>query len=316
MINAWERKGLFLPIKAGHGWWTSHAQAPCVLVIKPRLWRIYFSARNANNTAFPVAIDVDPGDNMRVLAEHIVPLLQPGPPGRYDHTGVGSACAIWVNEQVYLYTTGVHLRTDVRFQLGIGLALSEDGLSFNSAFDGPVRATGPMDPFFVSTPCVRRHEQGYRMWYVSGTGWTSDGAQREPLYDIRTCNSPDGRFWEASSSCAVSSAQLGIAAVARPWVTDDGGELTLWYSLRGNDYREGSSEPYHIVSQPLDQDGIAVGAPEPVCFVNPPVRGDHDDWMQAYACIMDYEDTQIMFYNGNDFGRAGMGWATRRRPKR
>ncbi|WP_146143962.1 glycoside hydrolase family 32 protein [Rhizobium sp. JAB6] len=316
MTNGWKRHGLLLSVKTGHAWWTSHAQAPCVLAIAPRVWRVYFSARNAENTASPVAVDLDPGDNMRVIAEHISPLLQTGPPGSYDHTGVGSACAIWIDGQVHLYTTGVHLRPDVRFQLSIGLALSEDGLSFASAFDGPVRATGPFDPFFASMPCVRRCEDGYRMWYVSGTGWTMEGTQQEPLYDIRTCRSSDGRLWEPYSLCALSSAGMGASAAGRPWVTQDGDGLRLWYSLRGAEFRQGGDAAYRIVSQPLNRDGVAVGSPEPVSFVNPPVVGDFDDWMQAYACIMNYENTEIMFYNGNNFGRAGIGWATRRRRER
>ncbi len=315
MSDLWKRRGLLLPVNAGHAWWTSHAQAPCVLQVTPRLWRVYFSARNAANRASPVAFDVDPGDNMRVLAEYIEPLLEPGAPGSYDHTGVGSACALWVDGQVHLYTTGVHLRSDVRFQLSIGLAQSEDGLSFMPAFQGPVRATGPYDPFFVSMPCVRASENGYRMWYVSGVGWTSSGTQLEPLYDIRTCYSADGRIWEQFSQCVLSSARLGASAAGRPWVTQEGSRLRLWYSLRGAEFRQGGNAAYRIVSQLLDSEGVASGAPEPVIFSNPPAVGDFDDWMQAYACIMDYEDSQIMLYNGNDFGRAGIGWATRRRPQ-
>jgi hypothetical protein len=46
-----------------------------------------------------------------------------------------------------------------------------------------------------------------------------------------------------------------------------------------------------------------------VQFENPPVTGDFDSWMQAYACVVPHGEDLVMFYNGNDFGRAGFGWA-------
>ncbi|MGY5810798.1 hypothetical protein ACXHXG_24200 [Rhizobium sp. LEGMi198b] len=108
---------------------------------------------------------------------------------------------------------------------------------------------------------------------------------------------------------------MGASAAGRPWVTQDGEELRLWYSLRGAEFRQNGDAAYRIVSQPLGRDGVALGTPEFVSFINPPAAGDFDDWMQAYACIQNYENIQIMLYNGNDFGRAGIGWATRPRPE-
>jgi hypothetical protein len=96
-------------------------------------------------------------------------------------------------------------------------------------------------------------------------------------------------------------------------VTSENDGLRLWYSYRGADFRRGGDAAYRISSVTLDTNGVAFGDAEPVVFENPPLPGDFDDWMQAFACVACYEGMEIMLYNGNDFGRSGFGWATRRR---
>lgn len=312
-MSAWRRHGLCIPLKSNHSWWASHAQAPAVLPLGPHVWRIYFNARNSENRLFPVAFDVDPEDSMRVIAEHLAPLLPNGPVGRYDHTGVVASCAIRVGEQIRLYTTGVHIRADVRFETQIGLAHSDDGLAFSPTFAGPVRSTGAFDPYFVSSPCVRACAEGFRMWYVSGTSWQIEGDSLEPEYDIRTCVSADGLFWETNSSLAVSASALGASGLARPWVTETPAGGRLWSSARGAAFRNAGKEAYRMFSQPLSPQGIALGDIELVEFENPPASTDFDSWMQCYPCVVQHGDTEVMFYNGNDFGRDGVGWATRPR---
>ena len=82
----WRREGLLVSVKAGHPWWRTHAQLPTALPLSDRLWRIYFTARDSDNRSRILAVDVDPGDKMRVLAEYFdPPVLDLGPPGAFDH---------------------------------------------------------------------------------------------------------------------------------------------------------------------------------------------------------------------------------------
>ncbi len=108
----WTRRGLLVSVKAG-GWWGSHAQSPTVLALSPRLWRIYFAGRNSDNLSSILAVDVDPQDGMRVLDEHLDPLLEWGPPGSFDSTGLGPSCALMIGGRVHLYYSGVYPRNDV-----------------------------------------------------------------------------------------------------------------------------------------------------------------------------------------------------------
>ena len=313
----WTRHGLLLPVKPSHGWWKSHAQSPTVLVISPRLWRIYFAARNADNRSSILAVDVDPQDDMRVRAEHFDPMLADGPRGTFDCNGLGPSCALVIDGRVHLYYSGVQPRSDVRFQIAIGIAVSDDGLAFERKFAGPVRGIGPTDGYFVSTPFVCAIEGGYRMWYTSGTGWTQCNAELEPTYVLRSCRSRDGLVWETCSSLVLPDDSNGRYSLTRAWITPEAdpvaprGSLRLWYSRRGQDFRANGNECYRLLSCRLDVRGDFAGDVQPVMFDKPPATGDFDSWMQAYACVVRTASREVMFYNGDEFGKSGIGWATR-----
>ena len=309
LLPRWHREGLLVAVKACHPWWVSHAQLPTVLPLSNRLWRVYFAARDRDNRSRILAADLDPGDGMRIVAEHFDPVLNIGPPGTFDHEGVFPSVTLQVDGRIRLYYAGVIVRRDIRAQGSIGLAVSDDGLSFRKMFAGPVLGTGPLDPYGSAAPVVRKTARAYRMWYVGGTDWRQVESVLDPFYEIRTTDSPDGMIWNARSETAVPLEPDWVAGVARPWITDEPDALRLWFSRRGKAYRTPGDEAYRLMSVRVDEQGISCGAAEPVVFDNPPSSGDFDSWMQAYACVVPYSDDLIMLYNGNDFGREGFGWA-------
>ncbi|WP_156938334.1 hypothetical protein [Mesorhizobium sp. WSM3626] len=307
----WTRHGLLVSVKVGHGWWASHAQVPTALAFSSRLWRIFFAGRNKDNRSSILAVDVDPQNGMRVVGEHLDPIMEWGPSGTFDCSGLGPSCALMVDGRVRLYYSGIYARNDVSFQIAIGLAISGDGVSFKRAFAGPIRGIGPVDPYFVSTPFVDAVEGGYLMWYASGTGWVNVKGVLEPDYVLRSCVSPDGMIWEVGSSIVLPDDLGDGVSHTRPWLTHEVGGVRLWYSRRGRDFRAGGNEAYRLFSRRIDTRDGTVGEAEPVIFSNPPTLDDFDSWMQAYCCVMRCANRDVMFYNGNGFGEAGIGWATR-----
>jgi hypothetical protein len=306
----WRREGLLVPVKTGHPWWRTHAQLPTILPLSDRLWRVYFAARDGDNRSAILAVDLDPADDMRILAEHFEPVLGRGPAGAFDHEGVGPASAIVVDGEIRLYYGGLIVRQDVSGQVGIGLAVSADGLSFRRAFAGPVHGIGPFDPYFTSAPTVLKTADGFRMWYVGGTQWRKVNDIPELFYEIRTTRSADGMIWDPRSETAVALQPPAVAGLGRPWITEGG--RRLWLSRRGEAYRAPGEGAYHLVSIAADDQGSFVGPAVPLRFENPPGADDFDSWMQAYTCVVPYRDDLMMVYNGNDFGRAGFGWARMR----
>jgi hypothetical protein len=308
-VSRWRRQGPLVSVKAGHPWWSSHAQLPTVLALSDRLWRVYFAARNGESRGRILAVDVDPTDDMRIVAEHFDPLLDRGPLGAFDHEGVCPSAVIVVDGQVRLYYIGIAVRRDVRMQPTIGLAVSDDGLNFQRAFAGPVLGTGSFDPYFTSAPTVLRGVEGYYMWYVGGTEWRDINGEADAFYDLRVARSTDGLSWDPRTQTALRADVMGAAGIGRPWATEIGAGRRLWFCRRGADYRGPGEGAYRLYSMPIDEGGSLCQPIEPVVFENPPGPEDFDSWMQAYACILPCGRDLVMLYNGNDFGRDGFGWA-------
>lgn len=308
-ISRWRREG-FIPVPTcSSAGWASHAQNPTLLPLSERLWRIYFAARDPHNRGRMAALDVDPGADMKVLEAHLEPMLKPGPPGTFDHEASGPGSALVVDGQIWMYYTGLTVRRDVPLQFAIGLALSDDGLKFRRAQNGPVISTGPLDPYFATNPAVLRSGDRWRMWYVSGTGWEHVAGSLEPSYELRTVTSCDGVNWDRASSTAVAVSEPWIG-LGRPWAVARPQGFWLWFCRRGRDFRGAdASEPYRLAWTELDRSGVSLASTSEIGFENPPKSGDFDDVAQAYPCVLPYRDDLIMFYNGNDFGAAGLGWA-------
>ena len=308
---SWTRRGLLVAPPPSDDVWRTHAQAPTVLALSERLWRVYFAARDAGNRTHPYAAELDPEDGMRVLAiRRSPPVVAPSAPGRFDAAGLGASCALPHGERVRLYYTGFFVRTDVPHHQAVGLAESDDGLRFERVAEGPVFTHGIRDPYFVSMPFVRRTASGYEMWYTSGTGWYDGGGRLEATYALRRTVSADGVLWSAESEPALAIEGRAPFADTRPWIARTGGRDELWFSSHGPAFRDGGAEAYRLFHAPLDASGTRAVAPvSEVAFENPPQPGEWDAQMQCYACVVPYEDGLAMFYNGNGFGTTGFGWA-------
>lgn len=305
----WTRRGCLLTV-VPEGWWHSHAQAPTPLVLGPRHWRLYFGGRGRDNRAQILFVDVDPADDFRVLDLCRVPVLDLGPPGSFDSAGQNASTALLRNGEVHLYYTGMHLRRDVPYGMGVGLAVSADGRQFRRLVPGPVLGTGPMDPQCSSVAHVLDRPEGSVAWYTSIAGWvTGSDGEVDPVYGLASAVSSDGIFWRRrAAEVPHDDTHMGLA---RPCLTRVGGAPVLFYARRGGQgFRSDPAKAYRLVSQPLAEDGTPLAPAEELRFANPPRPGEGDDFMQTYPSVMPLGGGHVLFYNGNGFGAGGIFWAT------
>jgi hypothetical protein len=306
----WARQGLLLAPPADHAGWASHAQAPTVLPLSDRQWRIYFGGRDAGNRSQVLYADFDPKDGFRCLHLEARPVIAPGRPGDFDADGVAPAAVLTVGSQVWLYYSGIVLRRDVPYQIAVGLAVSDDGgHCFHRACPGPVMAAGPHDPFFVSTPSVWRDGDRFRAVFTTGTRWFRSGRQWECDYQLRGAGSGDGLHWQPDPLPALELRD-GEAGLGRQCVLPSGRGWQMWLCHRGAArFREAGGQAYRL-QRAHSADGRRWQREDhDLAWVVPPQAGDWDAWMQAYPCVTPLGDEWIMVYNGNDFGRGGFGWA-------
>jgi hypothetical protein len=312
MPRGWNRRGLVVRPPEGAALWVTHAQAPTQVELHPELWRIYVSGRDRNNLGRIFAVDVAPHRAMAVVKVHTDPVLPLGASGAFDEAGMGPSCALWQDGKILLFYTGALARRDVTYPLSIGLAISDDGLAFRRQSEEPIVTTGPEQPLFVSTPWVGPAPEGFQMLYMSGESWVQHETGPSATYNLRRLVSPDLGSWRGPSTLLLGVDDGVTHGLTRPWVSRHRGcGAWLWFSRRGADFRRAGDGAYRIEGLPFQFDADRIGEPsEPIQFANPPVQGDFDDWMQSYACVASRGEERIMFYNGNDFGRDGFGWAS------
>jgi hypothetical protein len=295
----WDNRGLLLPAPVPVEWAVSHAALPHAHALPDGTLRIFFSSRDGRVRSHIGAADLDlSGDepDVRVRPE---PLLDPGPRGAFDDSGVTTSCVVVDGDRQLLYYTGWSLGKTVPFYLYAGCAISEDGGSrFERVSGAPLLDRSAVDPFLTASPWVLREEGRWRMWYVSCTGWDVAGGRPRHSYHIRYAESSDGLAWERDGTVCIDFAGPEEHALSRPCVVRDGDVYRMWFSARGSAYRIGYAESADGVHWERDDSAAGVSS-----------SGAWDAEMQAYPAVFDHDGSRYLLYNGNGYGRTGVGWA-------
>src|SRR5262249_45438566 len=146
-------------------WAATHAALP-VVDVADGARRVYFSARDARGRS---SIGVGENGIDRTAPRAMTgacPVLQPGPLGAFDDSGVTSSCLVRFDGRIYLYYTGWSLGVTVPFYFFVGLAISDNGVDFSRYSPAPVLERNQVDPYLTASPWVIVENGVWRMWYV------------------------------------------------------------------------------------------------------------------------------------------------------
>lgn len=299
---AWEKHGLIFRPDATRDWMRTHAAVPTPFQLAGSRYRVFFSGRDAENHSHVGYFDVDLDDPLRVLATSQGPVLAPGPLGCYDAEGIYAESAVRHGDQVWLYTIGVTTgHTPPLFYASIGAATSTDGgTTFTKHPASPIMQRSEFDPCLVTAPFVLQDRGRWRMWYVSGAEWKREAHGLQSRYFVKYAESDDGLSWRRDGRVCLNL-QGDETNIARLWVVPDGGRYRGWYSVGGGraGYRIGYAESADGLDWTrLDDDAGMVLSAE-----------GWDAGAQAYPAVVKHDGRWFMFYNGNAFGRDGIGLA-------
>ena len=262
--------------------------------------RIYWSGRDAQGRSRVAFCDTDfarPGVVLRVSDR---PVLDLGPLGAFDDSGVTTSCLVNHEGRKYLYYTGWSLGVTVPFYLFAGLAVSDDGgETFRRVSRAPILPRSDADPFLTASPFVLVEDGRWRMWYVSASEWRQEGDAVKHYYDIRHAESADGVRWRPTGHVCITYARDDEHAFSRPFVIRENGLYRMWYAFRGARYRLGYAE---------SRDGLAWRRQDERAGLEPAASG-FDSEMLCYPCLTSHAGRRYLLYNGNGYGRTGIGLA-------
>ena len=297
----WTKRGLlFDPARSGAGWLKSHAALPVVDHLEGDLFRIYFSGRDERKRAQVGWFDVEWGAAPRIVRVSPAPVIAPGPLGSFDDSGTTSACLVRAGRRQFQYYSGWNLGVTVPFYFFIGLATSDDGgRTWQKHSAAPVLGRSAIDPYLTASPSVLVENGRWRMWYVSGSRWVMRGEQPQHDYHIRYAESADGIRWEPTGRICIDYADAAEHAIARPHVVHEHGRYRMWFCCRGSSYRLGYAE---------STDGLRWERCDAAAGLQPSDAG-WDSEMVAYPAVFVHRGVHYMLYNGNGYGKTGIGYA-------
>ena len=302
---SWRKLGLVFAPDGRYPWMHSHAQLPVADVREDGHCRVYFASRTADQRSHIGYADVHLADPTTVRAVSTEPVLAPGPVGYFDEHGVYPAAVVHVGARIFLYYIGWNRGTPPPlFYAAIGLAVSDDGgRTFTRYTPAPIMARGPHDPCLVTSPYVWRTGDAWRMIYVSGVKWEWHGEALRSFYHLKYAESADGIAWRRDGRVAIDFQTPAETNIARASVLEEMGVLKMWYCyVRGTQpYRMGYAE---------STDGLTWVRRDAHVGIDVSADG-FDSAMLCYPNVVTHHGSTYMFYNGNDYGKAGFGLAVR-----
>lgn len=276
-----------------------------VLDASEGLVRVFYSPRDGNNRSQVRSFDFDVSDPGSIRQTSTSALLNPGKTGAFDDAGVTLGSLVSANGRDYLFYTGWNQTVSVPFNNSIGLAEYRDG-AFLRLGDGPVMTRTLREPYSCASPFVLHENGRFRMWYASMDRWQEDPAGGfRHYYNIKYCESVDGINWSREGVVAIDYQEPGEYAFGRPFVLHEAGVYRMWYSVRGEAYRIG-----HAVST----DGVAWERQDATAGIDVSDSG-WDSEMIEYPWVFDAASRKYMLYNGNGYGRTGIGLAVFEDPR-
>ncbi|MEE8170806.1 MAG: hypothetical protein V3T70_09680 [Phycisphaerae bacterium] len=296
----WIKRGRIFDPAGAASWITSHAALPAALHLNADRYRVYFSSRDGQNRSRIGYVEIELRETCRIRCFGERPVVDVGPLGAFDDSGVTTGCVVQHDGRIHLYYTGWMLGRTVPFYYAVGLAISEDGgRTFEKASAAPLLDRCDVDPYLVASPYLLVEGGLWRMWYVSGVRWAPTPHGPRHYYHIRYAESADGLHWKRTGRVCIDFAAADEHAIARPTVVKDGDRYRMWFPHRGADYRIGYAEsPDGLTWRRMDdRAGIDVT----------PSAWDGD--MQAYPHVFDHAGRRYMLYNGNGYGATGIGLA-------
>ncbi len=302
----WKKMGLIFQPNDEFEWMTSHAQVPTVYVMNDRL-RVFFSTRNKNGKSQIACMDLDKRNPAKIIKLYDKPLLGFGKPGTFDDDGVMPSSLIKQDNKLLVFYTGWNQRLTIPYHNAIGVAVSHDnGLTLERLYDGPILDKTLLEPYLAVTPSVLKEQDAWMMWYSSGIKWEKIDQKYEPTYIIKYATSADGIHWDRPNHTTIDQKHSN-EVFSSPNVLKFNDIFHMWYCHRNTtDYRHGDGG--YRIGYAESSDGLVWQRKDDEVGITLSETG-WDNKMLCYPHVVNVDGVLHMFYNGNDFGKSGFGYA-------
>jgi hypothetical protein len=303
MAEPWRKLGLVLQA-SGERLSRSHVMLPTPHVMADRV-RIFYASCDDEMRGRVFFADFEPEPPFRLMGATREPVLDVGPPGAFDCDGVNPSQALVIDTRLALLYIGWRRGpADEPYTLFGGMAFSDDqGESFTRA-DAPLLPPRSGERLFRTAPFIEPGPGGYRLLYIGGDAFMAgEDGRRLPVYSLMELAGATPWDWEGSPRILMApNMAAGEIGFGRPVAFSGAdGAKRLMISVRTRD-------GYRLVETARDFDPTARPAMGPV------IPEPLDSWERHMTCFgapCIVGGNELLFYNGDGYGRSGMGLAWR-----
>jgi len=298
----WEKKGLVWGPDGSSSWARHSALQPTAISLNDDVIRVYAGFRDDQGIGRVGYVDVDAANPARVLNVSDAPVLDIGRPGTFDENGVVPTAVVRRDEGLYLYYAGYQLGHRVRFVAFGGLAVADaNGTHFERMHEVPITDRTDKELYFRVIHCIWHDEGRWKAWYGGGSEYVPHNGKTLPVYDIRYMESNDGVTFPATGEIAIGLEDPDEHRVGRPCVIKTDGLYRMFYAAatKADSFSLGYAESHNGRNWTRKDDAVGI-------------TRSADGWdsqMMSYPNVIQHGERVYLFYNGNDYGRAGFGYA-------
>lgn len=302
---SWIKKGVLWNIPPEFKWAKTHATCPTPILTQDGKARVFFQGRDEKNVGRIGYIDINPENPSEILNVSETPVLDVGQPGTFDDSGVFQ-CSVVEPEcgKLFMYYAGFELLQSTRYRLLSGLAISEDGgKTFTRLRSTPILERSERELIFRCGPSVIFENNIFKMWYVAGSDWETIGDKLVPVYSMKYLESSNGVDW-ANEGELIMSPSKDEHGFGRPLVYSHGDRgYQMIYSIRNRNKGYRMAFAWSV-------DGKTWAREDKDLEIDVSTSGPDSETIE-FGAFLSEAHSNILLYNGNDFGATGILWATR-----
>jgi hypothetical protein len=287
-------------------WYRKNTMVPLPYSLNANTLRIFVTMCDADNVGRIGYIDVDPDNPKKILGYSKHPVVDIGDTGCFDDNGVVTASLLKDENDLYLYYSGYQSCVKVPYLIFTGVAVSKDNGQTFSKISQRVPMLDRIDGECGTrcVPFVIKEDDKYRMWYTadSGLGWIKGPKKKLPLYDLKHLMSPSPTIWpREKGTLSVGFKNKDEHGIAKCTLWKENGSYKIIYSIRSisEGYRLGYAESKDGVTFIRQDSQIGIDVSE----------SGWDSEMIAFAERIQVNGHTYLFYCGNGYGIAGIGYA-------
>lgn len=296
----WEKKGLVFGANKQYEWMDNSALQPTPVLLGDKI-RVFCGFRDKNGVGRVGYVDLNADNPSDVLGYSKNPCLDVGEPGCFDDNGVVPCAVVPVENKLYLFYAGYNIGYHVRMTIFCGLAISDNnGEKFLRVSHVPIMDRTDNEYLFRVIHTAIKSDIGWIFYYGAGNHFLQGKKKSLPVYEVMRLSVANLEELNKEGTKVIGN-EGEEYRVGRPYVVKDGG---IWKMFFGG----GTESITYQLAYAESTDGMNWVRMDKKLNLKRSATG-WDSEMMAYPSFVRYRDRAYLFYNGNNYGYDGFGYA-------